>query len=125
MWLNLSFVGRCGADPEVRYLPDGKPVCNLSVAVRAGFGEKRHTQWMRVSCFGKQAEFAAANVHKGKRVLVSGVLNDDPSTGGPRVYTKADGTAGAGYDVYCDDLRVIDWAEESGGNGDGNSASKD
>lgn len=116
MWSKLIVMGRVGSEPELRYTPDGNGICNMSVAVQTGFGEKRYTTWYRASLFGKMAEFAVQNVKKGKRVLIEGTLRGDPATGGPRVYTKNDGTAGAQYEMYADELRVIDWQESEGDN---------
>lgn len=113
-------VGRAGSSPDGRYLADGRMVCNLSVATQVGFGEKRYTMWYRVSLFGKLAEFAVANVKKGARLLIEGVLQGDPVTGGPRIYQKNDGSAGASFEMYADELRVIDWEEKPGDNGNGN-----
>lgn len=113
MWSKLIFVGRVGAEPELRYSPEGQAVCNFSVAVQAGYGEKRYTMWYRVSTFGKQAEFVVEKVKKGARVLVEGALRGDPATGGPRIYQRNDGTAGAQFEVYADELRVIDWASDA------------
>lgn len=114
MWMNLEFVGRVGRDPQMRYMPSGQAVCNFSVAVDTGRDESKHSTWFQVSCFGKTAEFATKHVHVGKRVLVMGVLNSDIKTGNPRMWQRQDGTAGASYDVWCNELRIIDWENDDG-----------
>ncbi|MBI4928397.1 MAG: single-stranded DNA-binding protein, partial [Anaerolineae bacterium] len=41
----IVIVGHLGKDPEMRYLPDGRPVASFSVAVSDGFGERKSTIW--------------------------------------------------------------------------------
>lgn len=52
------FSGVCtiGRDAEVRYLPSGQAVLNVSVANNVGFGDKQQTVWLRVVLWGKRAE---------------------------------------------------------------------
>lgn len=72
--------GRLGADPELRYFPNGGAFLNLSVAVGrswkdAGTGEKKSaTLWMPVILTEKQAEAVAKLAKKGRRVAFSGEL---------------------------------------------------
>jgi len=71
--------GFVGKDPEVRYLPDGTPVANFSVAVtekyRTDQGVQEHTEWFRVNMFGKIVEsLIKPYVKKGSNVTVQGTL---------------------------------------------------
>lgn len=71
--------GFVGKDPEVRYLPDGTPVANFSVAVTEKFktdqGVQEHTEWFRVNMFGKIVEsLIKPYVKKGSNVTVQGTL---------------------------------------------------
>lgn len=65
----LAIIGRLGADPEMRYISDGKPVTNFRVAVDGG---KDTTTWFNVSSFGKTAEFVNQYLTKGALVYVEG-----------------------------------------------------
>ncbi len=70
-------VGRLGADPEVRYLPDGTMVVNLRIATDETWkdkqGEKQQkTEWHRVVIFGKLAEIAGKYTGKGRLVYIEG-----------------------------------------------------
>jgi len=74
----VILIGNLGADPEVRYLPSGEAVVNLSVATTDKFKDKRGevqeaTEWHRVSFFGRTAEVCvediAALVHKTPRTV--------------------------------------------------------
>lgn len=73
------FIGRLGHDPEVKYLQSGQAVANLSVAVDESYkdqsGQKvEKTEWVRVIVWGKQAEFCANYLSKGRLVYVEGKL---------------------------------------------------
>lgn len=60
----VILVGTLGQDPEIKYMPNGNAVCNLSLATNESWtdkqsGQKRErTEWHRVSMFGKVAEIA-------------------------------------------------------------------
>lgn len=116
----VKFIGNLGRDPEMRYLPSGKAVTDISVACNREWtndaGEKvKETTWYRVSVFGKQAESVNQYKHKGDLVLVEGRLRPDMETGGPRIWTGNDGAPRASYEVIAN--RVV-FLPSSGGNGD-------
>jgi len=73
-------IGRVGQDPEVKYLPKGDAICNLSVATSKRWtdkatGEKKEkTEWHRVVLFGSLAELAGTWAKKGTQVYVRGEL---------------------------------------------------
>ncbi len=72
-------IGNLGRDPEVRALPSGQSVANLSVATRARFtdrnGERQEqTEWHRVVAFGKLADNCQRLLSKGRQVYVEGRL---------------------------------------------------
>jgi single-strand DNA-binding protein len=74
--MNLfSFTGNLGKDAEVKYLPSGAAVCEFSVAVKSGYGEREKTNWVRCAMFGKKAEGQLPGyLQKGTQVAVSGEL---------------------------------------------------
>ena len=121
MYQKLTIVGNVGRDPEMRYLPDGRAVTSLSVASNRKWNDKatgelkEETTWFRVSVFGNQAETVNQYVTKGRQVLVEGRLNPDATTGGPRLFTRQDGSVGASYEVIADTVRFLG----SNGNGRG------
>jgi single-strand DNA-binding protein len=67
----------------------------------------KETVWFRVSVFGKVAESCAQYLKKGRTVLVEGRLTPDKNTGGPRTYTRNDGTIGATYEVFANTVRFL------------------
>ncbi len=108
----LIIVGNLGRDPEMRYTPDGTPVTSFSIATNRRWTGRdgtpgEETTWFRVSVWGKQAETVAQYLSKGRLVLVEGRLKPDPSTGGPRVYQRQDGTSGASYEVTAVNVRFL------------------
>ena len=76
----VILVGTCGQDPEVRYLPNGNAVTNLSLATSEQWTDKQtgqkveRTEWQRVSMFGKVAEIAGEYLRKGSQVYIEGKL---------------------------------------------------
>jgi len=120
MYHTIIIVGNVGKDPEMRYTPSGQAVTSFSVATNrqytTGNGEQvKETIWFRVTTWGKQAEVCNTYVKKGMKVLVEGRLTPDKATGGPRTYTKPDGSAGASFDVTAGTVRFLSSRGEVGG----------
>ncbi|APC46252.1 single-strand DNA binding protein [Pseudoalteromonas phage PHS3] len=74
--MNLfTFTGNLGKDAEVKFLSSGTPVCEFSVAVKSGYGDKEKTNWVRCAMFGKKAEGQLPSyLQKGTQVAISGEL---------------------------------------------------
>jgi single-strand DNA-binding protein len=74
----ITIVGNCGGNPELRYSPNGVPICNLNVAVndpkKVGEEWQDNTEWFRVICFKQIAERVNEKITKGQPVLVVGKL---------------------------------------------------
>ncbi|MBI4631235.1 MAG: single-stranded DNA-binding protein [Chloroflexi bacterium] len=109
---------------EMRYSPSGDAVTNLNVATSRKYTDKsgqqvEETIWVRVSVWGKQAEACNQYLKKGRAVLVEGRLNADKATGGPRIFTRQDGTSGASFEMTADTVRFLSSAQREG---DGASA---
>ncbi len=110
MYQKLVIVGNLGRDPEMRYTPSGQAVTNFSMASNRRYTDSNgqqvdETSWFRVSVWGNQAEAVNQYLQQGSRVLVEGRLRPDPETGGPRIWTRNDGTPGASYEVTA--FRVV------------------
>jgi len=121
MYQQITIVGYLGRDPEMRFTPSGQPVTSFSVATSRSYtnnaGQKvDETTWFRVSVWGAQAESCKQYLSKGRPVLVVGRLRPDPQTGGPRVYTRNDGTSGASFEVNAMNVRFL-----PGGGGTGST----
>ena len=71
----LTATGNLGKDAEVR-TAGGSTVCGFSLAMTAGYGDKKQTVWLDCSIWGKQAEGALPGyLKKGQQVAVSGELS--------------------------------------------------
>ena len=66
------FTGRLTADPETRYMTDGKAVTTFNLAVDDGYGDNKTTSFFRMVLFGKTAESAEKYLSKGRKVAVMG-----------------------------------------------------
>jgi single-strand DNA-binding protein len=125
MFHKIIFVGNLGRDPEMRFMPDGQAVTNLNVACNRRWNnqatgeQQEETTWYRVSVWGKQAEACNEFLAKGRQVLVEGRLRPDPATGGPRLWTRQDGSVGASFEVVASSIQFL------GSNGNGNGGSHD
>lgn len=76
----VTLMGNLGADPDLRYMPDGTPVANFSLATSEVWKDKdtqelrEKTEWHRCVAFGKQAEVIQKHFHKGSKIYVEGRL---------------------------------------------------
>lgn len=76
----VILVGNLGQDPEIRYLPAGGAVANITLATSESWRDKQtgetkeKTEWHRVVLFGKLAEVAGEYLRKGSQVYIEGKL---------------------------------------------------
>ena len=113
----VILIGNLGADPEVRYTPDGAPVANFNLATSESWndrtsGEKQErTEWHRLVVWRKLAEIAGQYLKKGSKIYIEGKLQtrswEDQS--GQKRYTT---------EVVVNELQMLDSRGEGGG-GDG------
>jgi single-strand DNA-binding protein len=110
----IIIVGNVGRDPELKMTPNGRPVCEFSVAVNrvSGKAEERveQTDWYRVSCWSALAERAQQMITKGRLVLVDGRFT-------PRTYTDREGKERYSLDISANDFQMLD--PRPGGRGEG------
>ncbi|MBA3712586.1 MAG: single-stranded DNA-binding protein [Pyrinomonadaceae bacterium] len=113
----LIVVGNLGRDPEMRYTPQGTPVCTFSVASnerrkdRAG-EQQDITTWFRVTVWGKQAENVSKYLTKGRMVYVEGRLHVEE-------WTDKEGKPRHTLEVNASDVQFIDGGQGGGGGGGG------
>ncbi len=75
----VILIGNLGADPELKYTPSNRPVCNLSIATNEVWKDKNgqkqeKTEWHRVNVWGESAEHCSKYLAKGRTVYVEGRL---------------------------------------------------
>ena len=92
----VIIIGNLGQKPELKFLPSGSAIGNMSIATTEKYekdGQKQEkTEWHRVVMFGKTAENCAQYLDKGRSVYVEGKLQtrtwDDKTTGEKRYMTE-------------------------------------
>jgi single stranded DNA-binding protein len=76
----VTLIGTLGRDPEVRYLPNGNAVANLSLATDESYNDKgtgqkvEQTEWHRITVYGRLAEICQQYLKKGARAYFEGKL---------------------------------------------------
>ena len=76
----VILVGNLGQDPEIKYMPSGQAVCNISIATTESWNDKNSgekvekTEWHRVVFFRRLAEIAGEYLRKGSQVYIEGRL---------------------------------------------------
>ena len=108
-------IGNLGNDPEIRYLPNGDAVANLSLATSESWKDKQsgemqeRTEWHRIVLFRRLAEIAGEYLKKGSKVYIEGRIKtrkwQDTASGQDRYTTE----------IHADELQMLDRAQ--GGNG--------
>lgn len=76
----VILIGNLGADPEVRYMPSGGAVANVTLATSESWKDKQsgeqqdRTEWHKVAFFNRLAEIAGEYLRKGSKVYIEGSL---------------------------------------------------
>ena len=107
----VILIGNLGRDPEVRYLPSGDAVANITLATTETWkdkaGEKQEqTEWHRVAMFGKTAEIAGEYLKKGSQVYIEGRLQT-------RKWTDKEGQERYTTEIRADRMQML--GSRSGG----------
>ncbi len=103
----FSFTGTVGRDCEVRYLPSGQAVLNVTVANNIGFGDKQQTLWIRCALWGKRAEGSLKDyLKKGQQVFVSGELSQSE-------YRAQDGSTKTSLELNANIIDLVGKRNES------------
>lgn len=110
----VILVGNLGQDPELKYMPSGGAVCNISIATSESWndkstGEKQEkTEWHRVVFFRKLAEIAGEYLRKGSQVYVEGRLQT-------RKWQDQSGADRYSTEVIADQMQMLGGRGGSGG----------
>lgn len=104
----ITITGKLGKDAESRQA-GGSDVVSFSVAVDQGFGQKKTTNWFRVSVWGKRGAAIQQYLTKGTAVTVTGELTIGDYNGKPQ------------FDVSAADVALQGGGQQSGGGGGGTS----
>jgi len=101
----IILVGNLGRDPELRYTPQGTPVCSFSMATNERRKDKSgemqdQTTWFKVTLWGRQAETASQYLQKGRPVYIEGRLRVEE-------WTDRDGKPRQTLEVTATDMQFI------------------
>jgi single-strand DNA-binding protein len=111
----VILVGNLGRDPELRYTPQGTPVCSFTLATNERRKDKTGeaqdvTTWFRVTLWGRQAETASQYLSKGRPVYIEGRLRLEE-------WTDRDGKTRQSLEVHATDMQFIGSARSDEGGG--------
>jgi single-strand DNA-binding protein len=100
----VLIIGNLGSDPDVRYLPSGKPATSFRIATNRQYkieGElRKEVEWFSVVAFGRLAEICAEYLRKGKPVFIEGRMKT-------RNWTDANGAVHYRTEVIAEGMRLI------------------
>ena len=109
---NVTLTGRLTRDPELRYLQNGTPTCSFTIAVDKRLSKEKQEEakskgqptadFINVVAWGKQAEFIAEHLKKGKLVGVQGRIQT-------RTYDANDGSKRYITEIVAQQLEVLEW----------------
>ena len=112
----VILIGNCGRDAEVRHLPSGQPVANVSLATTTRRKDRNtgemveDTQWHRITFYERLAEVARDYVKKGRSIYVEGRLKYGK-------YTDNQGVERNTVDIIATDLTLLGGNREGGEGG--------
>lgn len=115
----VIIVGNCGRDPEVRYLPSGQAVANVSVATTSRRKDRNSgetiedTQWHRVTFYERLAEIAGEYVKKGSPIYIEGRLKYGSYT------DKTTGVEKNTVEIVATEMQLLGGRETRGGGEEG------
>lgn len=107
----VSLIGNLTRDPELRYTPQGTPVCTFSVATNRSWttdsGEKKEeADFHRIVAWNKLAELCSQLLTKGRKVYVEGRLSN-------RSWTGQDGAQRSITEIVINDMIILDSRREA------------
>jgi len=109
----VILIGNCGRDPEIRYLPSGQAVANVSIATTSRLKDRtsgetvEDTQWHRVTFYDRLAEIAGEYVKKGRPIYVEGRLKYGK-------YTDQAGVEKNTVDIIATEMQLLGGREGGG-----------
>ncbi|MCK4352590.1 single-stranded DNA-binding protein [candidate division WOR-3 bacterium] len=108
---NVHITGNLTGDPDLRYTPDGQPVCNFQIASNRRYMDKKTNEWkdittfVRVTCWRQLAERMGEVLRKGSAVYVEGMLQS-------RSWETPEGQKRTAIDISA--LRIQNLTKSSG-----------
>jgi single-strand DNA-binding protein len=119
MYQKVTLAGYVGRDPEMRYLPDGTPVCNFPLATSetwTGQDGQKHaeTTWWKITVWRRMAEICNQYLSKGRAVLIEGRVGGDKVEGAsgetkvvPHTWLTESGEARAQFELTANTVKFL------------------
>ncbi|MBV2127967.1 single-stranded DNA-binding protein [Arsukibacterium indicum] len=107
----VILIGNLGADPEVRYMPQGGAVANMTIATSESWTDKstnqkkEQTEWHRVVIYQRLAEIAGDYLRKGSKVYIEGKLRN-------REWTDKEGIKRYTTEIVANELQMLDGKQD-------------
>lgn len=120
----VILIGNLGRDPEIRYMPNGQAVANITIATSESWKDKNtgeqqeKTEWHRVVFFRRLAEIAGEYLKKGSKVYIEGKLQT-------RKWQDNQGQDKYTTEIIANEMQMLDSRGEGGGSDFGSGASSD
>lgn len=117
----VILIGNVGQDPEVKYMPSGGAVTNISIATSETWKDKNtgqpqeRTEWHRVVFFNRLGEIAGEYLRKGSKVYIEGALRT-------RKWQAQDGTDRYTTEIVANEMQMLDGRGDNAGSGMGNDS---
>ena len=117
----VILVGHLGKDPEVRYMPSGNAVCNVTLATSDSWKDKQsgeqkdRTEWHNLVFYGRLAEIAGEYLRKGSQAYVEGRLQT-------RKWQDKSGNDRYTTEIIVNDMQMLGGRSGGGGSADFNAA---
>ena len=108
----VILVGNLGNDPETRFMPNGNPVTNISIATSESWKDKQsgqqqeRTEWHRIVFFNRLAEIAGEYLKKGSKVYIEGALRT-------RQWDK-EGQKHYSTEIIANEMQMLDGRSDGG-----------
>ena len=84
----VHLIGNLTKDVELRYTKQGTPVASYTIAINSGYGEKKQTDYINISTWGKSGEFVSKYFKKGQAIAITGRLrNKNYESNGVKQYS--------------------------------------
>lgn len=109
----VILIGTCGKDPEIRYMPNGNAIANVTLATSESWNDKNSgetqekTEWHRVVFFRRLAEIVGEYVKKGAKIYVEGRLQT-------RKWQDQSGQDRYTTEIIADQMQMLDSRSGSG-----------
>ena len=108
----VILVGNLGNDPETRFMPNGNPVTNISIATSESWKDKQsgqqqeRTEWHRIVFFNRLAEIAGEYLKKGSKVYIEGAIRT-------RQWDK-EGQKHYSTEIIANEMQMLDGRNDGG-----------